>query len=498
MNLKAVVIRNIFVRWGVYGIAGVISFFMLPFVIRYVGDSYYGIWILINSLTGYLGLLDFGIGTSVVKYVSQFHSQAEKNNLEKIINSVLFLYALIGLVCLLITFLFVIFIPRFFTVDSMSVSTIRLLVLLVGLQVSLSFPFGVFGGVLKGYHKYDIDSYISIVVIGLRTFFIVLFLRMGYGIVMLAIISLLSSFVGHFLRLLFGMRYLREIRIRITLLTKECFHMIFKYSFLVFISGISKRIVRYTDSIIIGLFMPASAITYYLIGWRLLEYIREFVLLMTNTFIPVASHYSADESPERNHKLLLEGSKLSWIIILFFGGILITKGSDVIRLWVGVKYVAVAYPILVIHTISDFFAIPQFTAGSILYGIAKHKIVAIFSLIRALANLILSLILINYFGLIGVALGTAIPSIIINTFFMPFFACKYLQLSVGKYLKNVFFLPLIGAVPFFIYCFYISNNIVNNLFELLLVVIMGFIVFFIGIYFVNYNKLLFKKNVNEA
>jgi O-antigen/teichoic acid export membrane protein len=48
-----------------------ISFFMMPFLVRNLGDRMYGIWTLVGSVLGYYGLIDIGLSSAVVRFISR-------------------------------------------------------------------------------------------------------------------------------------------------------------------------------------------------------------------------------------------------------------------------------------------------------------------------------------------------------------------------------------------------------------------------------------------
>ena len=50
----------------------IIGFLMFPFIIRHVGIEDYGLYLLVGAFVGYFGLLDFGVGSALVKYVAQY------------------------------------------------------------------------------------------------------------------------------------------------------------------------------------------------------------------------------------------------------------------------------------------------------------------------------------------------------------------------------------------------------------------------------------------
>jgi len=82
MGISLQILRNILSNWGAFGIGAVIQFMMMPFLVHRLGDMQYGIWILIMSFTGYLGLFDFGVSGSVVKYVAEFRAKNDNAGLQ--------------------------------------------------------------------------------------------------------------------------------------------------------------------------------------------------------------------------------------------------------------------------------------------------------------------------------------------------------------------------------------------------------------------------------
>lgn len=46
-----------------------------PFIVKCLGDSSYGVYRIIVSLIAYMSILNFGFGSSAVRYISEFREQ---------------------------------------------------------------------------------------------------------------------------------------------------------------------------------------------------------------------------------------------------------------------------------------------------------------------------------------------------------------------------------------------------------------------------------------
>ena len=89
----------------------------------------------------------------------------------------------------------------------------------------------------------------------------------------------------------------------------------------------------------------------------------------------------------------------------------------------------------------------QSASGRILFGMAGHKNLAWIVLAEGVANLILSMLLVRPYGIVGDALGTAIPLTCSMLFFMPGHVCRLLGIRLRTYVTEAFLLPLGLCLP---------------------------------------------------
>src|SRR5229473_3123169 len=103
MDFKVRALKNVASSWTGLAVNVAVGFFLSPFILHRLGDDAFGLWVLIFSLTGYYGLFDFGIRSSLIRYVSKFQATGDKDQLASIINTSLFSYSCLGFFLLLIT-----------------------------------------------------------------------------------------------------------------------------------------------------------------------------------------------------------------------------------------------------------------------------------------------------------------------------------------------------------------------------------------------------------
>src|SRR5579859_7519639 len=100
---KLEIIKNVGSSWFALAVNIVVGVFISPFILHHLGDEAFGLWVLIFSLTGYYGIFDFGIRSSLIRFVSKFQATGEKEELARLINTSLFTYTLVGLVLVIPT-----------------------------------------------------------------------------------------------------------------------------------------------------------------------------------------------------------------------------------------------------------------------------------------------------------------------------------------------------------------------------------------------------------
>lgn len=443
---KLQIIKNVSSSWVALGTNVLVGIFLSPFILHRLGDAAFGIWVLIFSVTGYYGLFDFGIRSSVVRYVSKARATGDLQYASKVISTSLFTYTCIGVLAFLVTLLLSTYVNSIFRIPAEFQSTARWLLLMVGAAVSLGFPLGISGGVLEGLQKFYVVNWTSIAATLLRAILIVFALHRGYGLLSVAFITVVLPVLTSIIRSIVAMRML-PITLRFVNVDRATFREMATYSGTTLIMIVSARLRFKSDSIIIGTFLSSVAITYFNIGSRIVDYAGEVVESLAQIFVPMSSHSDAQGDADRLRKIFVAGNRFCAFTIFPICAILIVLGKSLIEVWVGARYVAQSYPVLLLLLIPTSLMLAQAASGRVLLGMGKHRTLAIVMMIEGLINIALSIALVRPFGIVGDAIGTAAPLAATMIFFLPWHVCRQLGVRLGTFLREAYFLPLVISTP---------------------------------------------------
>ena len=444
---RSQIFKNVGSSWFALGINILVGIFLSPFILHKLGDAAFGIWVLIFSLTGYYGIFDFGIRSSIIRYVSKYTATKDLDEVTGLLNSAMFTYTCVGAVSLLITVAGCIYLDRLFQIPPNFQSTARWLLLIVGASVAAGFPLGIFGGMLEGLQKFYVLNWTNIVFSSvLRAALIVFYLNRGRGLLTVALITVGLPIVGSFVRAALALREL-PVKFSMRFVSREGFRHMANYSGVTFIILIAARLRFKTDALVIGTFLSSAAITYFYAGSRLVDYAGEVVSSLAQIFVPMSSQSDAAGNTDRLRKIFVAGNRACAFVIFPITVAFIILGKSAIEVWVGKKYVQQGYPVLLTLIIPYTWMLAQSASSRILFGMSKHGKLAIVTMAEGISNLILSIILVRRYGILGETFGTAIPMVGTYLLFMPRHLCSKLNVRMWTYIRQAYWLPLLLSLP---------------------------------------------------
>lgn len=428
------------------GIRTLTWFFLTAFIVHQLGPTQYGVWVLVGSVASYGSLLDLGLAGAVVKYVAQHMASGDPASAARIISTALWVYIGLGLIALLGALAVAPLFSAFFGIPEGQAGMAQAVVVLTGVSLAISIPSTAAPSVLLGLQRYDVLNLISTVSTLVSAAAIVVVLLLGGGLIGMVALNIPIALATQAVSVAAIRRLVPALRFGLRGASLGAVKSIIAYSSFSFGFQIAGLLQRQTDEMVVGRFLAISAVTPYAIGRRA----SEFVLLVTDQFmrvlLPLASQLDAEADRERLRGMYLASTRLTLALSLPIGATLIVLAEPFIVAWVGPAYVDAA-PILIVLTLASMVGLSQWPASVILQGMARHQLIAVSSLLTGAANLLVSIILVQQIGVIGVAIGTLVPTAVESFAVVLPYSSRLLGFSIQHVLRQCFIPALAPVIP---------------------------------------------------
>ena len=413
----------------------VVSLFMMPFVVRTLGDRMYGVFLLVGAFVGYYGLVDLGFSSAVTRHLSAAVGAEDYDACNRVYNTALRLFTALGLVVLALACGFAIAASRFAKTPA-DAAVFWKLILILGLSLALDFPSKVYNGFLYAYLHIHLLASLDLLSLVLRTTLIIAVLLRGHHVVAMAIVTLLGTLPTKILPVFYAHKTLPFLRFGWHGWDRATAKSLFSYSVWSFTVRIADLLRFQADAPVVAGFVGLAAVTHYKVAGTLTQYFVQLMQAATEAFSAIFSRQEGAKKYEALQRTFFFFSKISACAASFIGFGLIAWGRPFIARWMGHRFLD-AYPCLVVLVTGWIFGLAQVPSVQLLFGISKHKFFAWFNSMEGVANLILSIVLARKYGILGVALGTMIPMLVSKVILQPIYVCWVASISYSEYVQRM-------------------------------------------------------------
>lgn len=435
-----------------------ISFVLSPFLVHHLGDARYGLWGVIGSIVGYLGLLDLGIRVGVTRFVARHEATGDREAANRLVSTALGLFIVVGITAAVAGTVISLNLERFAHTPNGYLHEASVAVFIAGITMSISLVSGVFGGVIAGLQRFDLLNTIDLTCEALRATALFYFVAHGGGLITLAALQLGMVLVR-------GMAYVITVhRLQPWMQVARRFYdratrkEIFSFSAYTFILHASAMVLFSTDALVIAAIMPVTQVVFFVIGANLVQVAMQVQSGVSRVIYPLVSSKQASDGLGAASLLMRKSVRLSTIIVLPIVMTFLTRGPTFIGLWMGPSYMSTAGAVLQILALGLCFYMSYQVFGISIMALALHRGLVPAYIAEALANLSLSFILGSTMGVTGVAWGTTIPQLIVSLGFAPWFCRKTLGVPAWEYAMQVWIRPLAAILPFAVTSYFIDRT----------------------------------------
>ena len=461
-----------------------LAFILSPFLVHTLGDTKYGIWTIAVAFTGYMSLFDFGISSAVNRYVAKYNSLSDQEKINSILSTALALFTLMAFLVVLVSPLMASLVTSLVNINESLIEIVYLLIIVVSFDIGVFIIRGLFRGAFAGFQRYEVINATLIISAVYKALMFYVFLSEGFDLIAMGVISISANVLTLIVFYIWLKKQYPEVSFKFGLIKKKQASQIINYSKFTFLAMFANQVIYYSDVFVIGYFLSAAAVTHYSIPWALSEYAKKIIIAISQTYVPAISEKEATGDFDVVKSLFVSGTKYLIIISNLLSVGVIVLGGAFISVWMGPEYKELGEAVLIILFINQFFQGPQQISYAVLQGLSKQRYYSYMSMLVSILNLILSITLIQKYGIIGVAIGAAIPQVLFNGLYVPWLTLNTLKMSKWFYFRHTYLVSIIPTMILFGALIILRNSYYpENYLELFALALMGAFLYLITVYF---------------
>jgi O-antigen/teichoic acid export membrane protein len=386
-----------------------------PILLQKLGDNQYGAWVLINTVLQLMSSINFGLGDSNVKFISESQAHGDNQRTAKIISLSLTI-SLIAAVTLSILAIFISYlVERFGRVDisgSNSGYFFRCLRIAFFLFV-FKFLEVTLLSIYQGFKRYDVAAKWSVVSRIMILIANIICVTLSFGLDIVLIWTLVVQFV-YIIVLIFRIKQSYQfISFRPRLLYREARDFI-AFGFWTWAQNMMAVFTTQIDKLVVVSTAGLQTLTYYSLGSMLAMQFHSIFFSVSSWVFPIVSEKTAKKEPleglYRDSQALLQLFGLSSLVVF----LLLEK--QILTLWLGSAVYERSIEYIRVFIYYNFFLLLMILPNFFLNGSNNLKQNTLSEFVLKILNILFMIIFYYLFGTIGLVWGLVISTAIVVPF----------------------------------------------------------------------------------
>jgi O-antigen/teichoic acid export membrane protein len=312
----------------------------------------------------------------------------------------------------------------------------------LGAAFAVGLPAKIIGAYLCGLQRFDLFNLGSSSFALIQAILLFVVLVRGYGIVGCAAVTLVTALLSLCLQLYLVRRADPLLMVRLGLFNWRDLQDLFGFGFHVSVYQIGDLMRYRLDSFVIARWLTLPLVTHFNVASRLAEYFRNVTAGVAGPLVTEMSTLEGQAGQAKMRVLLIHATRLTALLCLFVCALLCLNGRTLLTLWVGKTFVS-SYILLVVLIASQTVAMIQSPSMGLLLARGRHRALATWTVCEGLANFGLSVYWASKYGILGVAMGTAVPMLFSKLILQPWYTMHVAGVGLAEYVIGSLTRPLL-------------------------------------------------------
>jgi O-antigen/teichoic acid export membrane protein len=434
--------------------SAIITFFLIRFFLAQLGESKYGVWVLIGSIFQYRRLLDMGMNSSINRYIPVSLAKGDKEAIQRVLSTSLFFFSVVAIVFILLSLVIYSNIGAWFSIESDMVGTAGLLVLIVGSCFALAMPLQLSSALLSGLQRYDVLNLAELLILLLRSALIVILLRNGFGLITMGLVFGISEIAVRLVQFAFARRLLVRTSITLKSVDFKLMREMLAYGINTFLYTMGALILFKASDVVIAMYIGTKEVSQFAVAIAGVMLLSQFLRAFTAAIKPAVSDLDARDDHWRVREISFLIQKYSLLLIIPAACFLIVMGREFLHVWVGKEFknptvINNMALILAILTVGHCMRLAQHSNFVVLVGKGEHRLFGFLAIVTALLCVAASIVSLKVFnlGLLAVAWSNCLPVALMSGVVLPIYFNKKMKISIRDSILNIWWPALLGSLP---------------------------------------------------
>ena len=459
-NLSSKTIHNALFSFLGYGLPIIFSIFITPVLVRRLGVENYGIFILVNTINGFLSLSDLGFGMALIKYVAENYSLGKQRELMSLVKTANTVFLGVGLAGMFIYAALAKWFLPFFHINFQSLATANKSFIVFGVFFLLSSLSLSYNHLIRAIQRYDVAVTLNLVqniAVSVGSLVIVL---AGRGLV-----SIIWFYVGvTAVMLIAGLYYVRKLLPKVSLSFGWDFpeaKKSLRFGFAAFLSNIAGSALLSLDRMIIPLYVGPESLTYYSLPGNVTQKAVGVTGAVSGVLFPLMSSLHSTADLPLLQRVYLKVFRNVTILSVAMTLPMFIFARQILRYWLGEDFAVQGTEILRILAVTYFILSVYGPLINFLLGLGRVKLLAISSMCLAFINVVLLFLLLPHYSIVGAAWAYLLAVLPIVGLFC-YVESRILRIrGQWKFYGGMYFKILLNSAVFAILSFFLKRLIVN-------------------------------------
>jgi len=408
-----------------------ISLLLTPYFIDTLGKADYGLWLLTLSILGWFNVIDLGFPAAVQRSITIALEKVDDKQVNTVFSTSIVLFGSLGLFSAG-SLLIIANYPSLFGVEGDSMTPFTYALMILAIKVVWDFLMNAFNGFFAGMLRYDIDANISTLNSLVKALLVYLLIpQMNIFGAVLA--TLAADFISNVLKVYYAKKLYKPLKFSRELVSVAELKDLFNFSKHVITGGIARAINNNSAPILVTKLFELTLVPIYSIANRLATLTEGFASSITGIFQPIFTRMVTRNADME--KMFIDVTTINITVYSILYQLLLIFGGSFIILWVGEDFTE---SILLMNILAFSFLCRalSWSIKGVLLAQANHKFIALTNLFGALINIVSSIILSQYFGIMGIAIGCCIGFFVTDCILNMLLVKKYNDFNLLPIVKS--------------------------------------------------------------